>query len=537
MDRVDYAVVDAAGKSVVDGHVDLGDDSSTISLFLDLPAAGGYVISMSAEAGDRSCSAEQAFDVSAGATTEVELELECPGGSAAGVGSARVTATLGPVASCPNLEIVSGPLQASVGNSIALQISAGHEHAVRWSASSGSIDDPDAAEALFTCTEPGPVTLTLTSTGEGCDQSRSVEVTCVETSDTADACEGLGSTCHPVDPGDGPLHECHEVGHSGDQAQCAEQRAECIQGCGEALCQMLGSLCHEVDPGSGPLHECHELGHAGDAQACFEGGRECYDLCTAAHEARAVPVTLTFAAKVGEEDFACGQSYEGVGSPPATVQPQDFRFFIHDVRLVTTAGEEVPLALDERTPWQTTDVALLDFETPAGLCFNGDAATNAVVTGTVPPGEYTGVAFKSGVPESLNHADPATLPAPLQAGGMTWGWLLGFRFMRAELAGPSQDAGAGLGLLHAGSSACTGSPQDGTVTCANPNRSEVRLSGFDTEQSVIVADIGALFSGTDLTTASPCHSSGEACAPMFERLGVDLESGQPLETQSVFRLE
>jgi len=177
-------------------------------------------------------------------------------------------------------------------------------------------------------------------------------------------------------------------------------------------------------------------------------------------------------------------------------------------------------------------VVLLACGPRAGPCLHGDAGANAVVTGRAPPGEYPGVAFKGGVPEALNHADPATLPEPLQAGGMTWGWLLGFRFLRAELAGPTQ----GLGLLHAGSVACTGSPQEGTVTCANPNRSEVRLSGFDPEQSVIVADIGALFSGTDLSTESQCHSSGEVCAPMFERLGVDLDSGQPLETQSLFRL-
>jgi hypothetical protein len=100
--------------------------------------------------------------------------------------------------------------------------------------------------------------------------------------DGGDSCEGLGRNCHPVDPGSGPLHDCHEVGHGSDQLACSAQRAGCIAGCGAALCTLIGSTCHAVAGLSSALAACHDLGHDGDATACFEQGRDCLDLCEAA---------------------------------------------------------------------------------------------------------------------------------------------------------------------------------------------------------------------------------------------------------------
>lgn len=552
-----YAVKDESGHEVLVGESPASGSEAAFFVAFDLPAATTYSIEMSviSPGGLASCAGATTFDVVAGETRDVSLELACTN-SGPGVGGTRITATLSEAPHCPQLEIATGPLAVRVGDSIELRLVGEHiqeegaEHdghegsheaaGFTWRASAGLIDEPEAAQALFTCTEVGGATLTLASKDPGCQQTAIVEVTCAGEVLPAegDACAGLGTTCHLVDPGTGPLHECHEVGHSGDALACEQARGACVQGCGEQLCETLGSLCHAVSSGSGPLHECHELGHAGDAVACFERGRECFELCTAAQAALdPVPVTLTFAAKVGQEDFACGESYEAVGSPPATVQPQDFRFFVQDVRLVTGAGEEVPVTLEERAPWQSSQVALLDFETTRGLCFNGDAATNAVVTGSVPPGDYQGVVFSNGVPAALNHSDPASQPDPLTAGGMHWGWLSGFRFLRAELSGPLGATGPGIGLLHAGSSSCGGSPQDGSVVCSRPNRNEVRLGGFDPASSVIVADIAEIFSATDLSGGSLCHSAGPACASMFSSLGVDLLSGQPSGGQTVFRVE
>jgi uncharacterized repeat protein (TIGR04052 family) len=344
----------------------------------------------------------------------------------------------------------------------------------------------------------------------------------------AGACDGLGRGCHAVDGGSASLHECHELGHAGDAAACAERRAPCIDLCGAAQCAALSSLCHEVDPGSGPLHECHQLGHAGDAAACFARGAECQELCAAAHSQ---PLTIRFEARIGDAAFACGQSYAGVGAPPASVSPHDFRFFVHDVALIAADGARVPVDLDTRAPFQALGVALLDFEDGSGGCVSGDAAINAEITGRAPPGDYTGIAFVVGVPARANHGDPALQPAPLGAGGMSWGWLSGYKFLRAELG---SDAGATP--LHLGSVGCSGDPAQSSVSCMRPNRPEILLEDFSPASDRVIADLGALFAGSDLTDPGMCHSSGTRCAPMFERLGLDVTTGQSTGAQSVFRV-
>lgn len=249
-------------------------------------------------------------------------------------------------------------------------------------------------------------------------------------------------------------------------------------------------------------------------------------------------VTIRFKAKVGGADFACGQSYPGQGSTATTVKAKDFRFYVMDLRLVNSDGEEVPVVLDERLPWQTPEVALMDFEN--GECETDfqDADLNDEITGKVPEGDYEGVAFVNGVPEELNHADPATLAAPLQKGNLTWGWLPGFRFLKAELVQDAMPpAVPGNGWAHSGSTACTGNPKMGTVSCAKKNRNKVKLENFDPDTNVIVADVGAIFKGTDMTQDKQCHGSGAACDSMFEQLGIDYETGNPMATQSVYRVE
>lgn len=149
-----------------------------------------------------------------------------------------------------------------------------------------------------------------------------------------------------------------------------------------------------------------------------------------------------------------------------------------------------------------------------------------------------GLEFEVEVPEELNHDDPATLAAPLELGTMSWGWLLGYRFLRAEMA-PVDESGpvAGGALLHLGSTACSGNPAAGTVVCQNPNRADVRLSGFDALTSRVVLDLGALFAGTDLTLDSLCHSTGELCSAPFDSLGLDLTTGAASGEQTAFRVE
>ncbi len=263
-------------------------------------------------------------------------------------------------------------------------------------------------------------------------------------------------------------------------------------------------------------------------------------------------VTLNFRAQVGDELFECGETYEKQGSSEVEVTPQDFRFFVSEVRLIDEDGDEVPVSLETRSPWQSPTVALLDFEDGSAGCKNGNKVMNAKVTGSIPEGDYVGVVFSTAVPLDLNHEDPATLPDPLQAGGMTWGWLSGYKFIRAELAAtaePKKGEDPGVGVFHLGSTGCDNTPAQGdggagpnrgappTVECAQQNRNEIRLEeGFSLQDDVIVADIGAMMKTTDLAQKSQCHSSGESCSGFFESVGLDFQTGDQLDQQMVFRI-
>lgn len=256
-----------------------------------------------------------------------------------------------------------------------------------------------------------------------------------------------------------------------------------------------------------------------------------------------VAVSLKFAAKVGTQAFGCGSTYAGLGTTAEEARPRDLRFFVQDVKLIDGAGVEVPVALERRAPWQTSDVALLDFEDGTGLCSNGTTEVNAVVTGTVPAGTYRGIVFTNGVPEAVNHLDPATEEAPLSAGGMTWGWLFGHLFVKAEM---SATDGGGIGLFHLGSTGCVNTAGDGgtsdfgkgpSMACSNPNRNLVKLADFDPATSTVVLDVANVFAGTSLSVSSQCHGAGAACPPMFASVGIDMDGGVRMPSAPAFRVE
>jgi uncharacterized repeat protein (TIGR04052 family) len=261
-------------------------------------------------------------------------------------------------------------------------------------------------------------------------------------------------------------------------------------------------------------------------------------------------ITIRFKGKVGSQDFACNKSFSGVGSKSTTVQPLDFRLLVQDVKLIDDKDKEVAVKLDVRAPWQSETVALLDFEDGSGRCVGeGNSETNLTITGTVPKGTYKGITFSNGVPEDLNHVDPTMQKDPVKAyAGLSWGWLLGFRWVKVELAGASDsDGDVPGGLLHLGSVGCTNAEtSDGgvddfekppTIACTKPNRNKVKLNDYKVGESVIVADVAKLFEQTDLSVDSSCHSVGEVCPKIFPNIGVNYADGKPLSTQTFYRLE
>ncbi len=247
-------------------------------------------------------------------------------------------------------------------------------------------------------------------------------------------------------------------------------------------------------------------------------------------------VSVTFAAKVGAQDFACGTSYDNLGTAGTTLELVDFRFYVADVELRNDAGDWVEVALDEND-FQIGSTALLDFEDGCGEF--GNPRQNDSVTGTVPSGTYDAVRFSMGVPEDINHLNNATQPPPMNLTDMFWAWETGYKFLRID---SGTFAGGGW-RMHLGSTACTGDPVSGeTVTCGNSNRVQVELEDFDTATNAVVADARALVAGQDLDNLAPmppgCMSgpTDPDCTAIFANLGLPFMD-EPGNAQSFFYVE
>lgn len=253
-------------------------------------------------------------------------------------------------------------------------------------------------------------------------------------------------------------------------------------------------------------------------------------------------VALRFKPMVGDRPFACGQSYDDIGTTNSKITPTDFRLYVHNVRLVDAAGKETPVALEQDGKWQVDNIALLDFENGGGPCANGTADTNDVIKGKAPAGHYTGVKFTVGVPFERNHADPAKAPSPLNLTQLFWVWNAGYKFARIEMNTTGLPQGW---FLHLGSTGCQpgGTMQTIPTSCSFPNRAEVVLSKFDVASDVVIADLKKLLAGANVDvnqpkTARGCMSAQNDadCAPLFANLGLPF-AGKASPGQKFFSTE
>ncbi len=255
-------------------------------------------------------------------------------------------------------------------------------------------------------------------------------------------------------------------------------------------------------------------------------------------------VEINFAAAVGDENFTCGGIYDGVGASKSKLRLTDFRFYVSNVRLLKSNGDEVPLALEQDGIWQRDSLALLDFETGDAGCSFGNDLLNSSVRGTAPAGVYTGVRFDLGVPFDMDHGNAESETEPLNLTSMFWNWNGGYKFIRVDgFAGPVDSA---INYnLHLGSTGCNGASalNPPSEECANPNRPEITLNGFNLESNVIVADLATLLADASLETnqaetAPGCQSQpfDMDCRAVFPRLGLPFGE-TPAEPQKLFRVQ
>lgn len=270
-------------------------------------------------------------------------------------------------------------------------------------------------------------------------------------------------------------------------------------------------------------------------------------------------VTIVFDARVGGEPFECGRTYAGLGADGASGSPQDFRFYVHDVRLVTEDGVERPVEILDDGDYQGGGVAMLDFENGTGDCVNGTRSVHTTIKGLLreaprhgggAANETIGLRFRVGIPEDVNHLDLTTQPAPINDTTMSWSWNAGHIFFAAwGMFGDDAKYDAGV---HVGSIGCMGDAVAGeVVSCTHSNRPEIVLDGFDLDAHKVVVDWGAVWAQLPLAapsadceehdgqTSCACHSFGpEAlCSKLFTPLGLDWSSGDASDAQSLFRVQ
>ena len=154
----------------------------------------------------------------------------------------------------------------------------------------------------------------------------------------------------------------------------------------------------------------------------------------------------------------------------------------------------MPVRFDDRAPFQTKDVALLDFTDGKGGCAPGKT-TSTTITGKVPVGDYS----RDRVRERGARVDQPPKHRGREAAAPGCEHVLGLaerislhhrRDAATALPEPEADAGVdpsgGASFVHIGSGGCTGANTTG-FTCARANRTSIKLSDFDPETDTVVA--------------------------------------------------
>lgn len=249
--------------------------------------------------------------------------------------------------------------------------------------------------------------------------------------------------------------------------------------------------------------------------------------------------SVRFSPQVGEQSLRCDASYPNIGKTGTTIQLLDFKMYVRDVTLVRANGEKHPLKLEQDGKWQRDAIALLDFEDGTGTCDTGSPETHVEVVGEAPDfNDYTGLEFKVGIPEEMNHLNGSVAPPPLNSSRMWWSWKGGYKFVSLEVRSTRNASW----FFHLGASGCTGSTAEG-YTCASTNQSTVALNGFNPEENQVVLDLAALYAGSDLDHAvdnktdhtAGCMSSlsDPECAALFSQVGLTAD-GSPTDVPATF---
>ncbi|RMH94901.1 metallo-mystery pair system four-Cys motif protein [Lysobacter pythonis] len=252
------------------------------------------------------------------------------------------------------------------------------------------------------------------------------------------------------------------------------------------------------------------------------------------------PVAITFEMVANGQAARCGKPLGALGSDARRATLRDARFYVQDVALIDADGIRTPITLTAND-WQNEQVALLDFEDATGACVGGTPDTNMLVSGTVPAGRYTGLAFTVGVPSPLNHTSTELEGAPLDILAMGWSWQAGRKFIKVEIdpeggVVKADGSRSASWYVHLGSTGCTGNPvTDATISCLRSNRIPLVMDPFDPANQRIELDLAALFQTSRISEDSQgavgCMSAPDdpECDTIFRQLGLTLDEDAPVK--------
>jgi cysteine-rich repeat protein len=255
---VNYSIT-GNGITPRNGAINVSGRNSSVSVLVTgLPPGTGYRVDLAATATDGTtmCSGSSLFDVLVGQTTAVSVRLDCR--KAGTTGDVLVNGSFN---TCPLIDSHAvSPLATDVGRTIDLR-AVGHDDdctmqngptctafqavTIGWTATAGTIAPANAANAAYTCTQPGTHTLTLTVTDGLCPVTRQVQVNCV-----SDSC-GNGTR----EPAFG--EECDGT-DTPSPGQVCDANCRIVPRCGNGVTE-APEMCDPPNVGPGQPNTCDSM--------------------------------------------------------------------------------------------------------------------------------------------------------------------------------------------------------------------------------------------------------------------------------------
>ncbi len=168
------------------GNIDVSASPKVAAVIGGIPAGTGFTITLTGTATDNTtqCLGSAPFAVTAGATTSVNVAIDCH--QAPKTGSVSVSGTINV---CPSIQSLSAsPSVVLAGSSVSLTSAAADPDngpsplTFQWTSTSGTFSSATDPNPTFTCTTAGVATVTLTvSDGDplaSCAATSTVQMTC-----------------------------------------------------------------------------------------------------------------------------------------------------------------------------------------------------------------------------------------------------------------------------------------------------------------------------------------------------------------------